>query len=79
MNRNLNLINGLDMVTSTRFTKGVSNIPKKRNKSKRIQKKWIKKYGYKPIPDEQIYMFDGKIMGHPITIKRMLKLCTTKL
>lgn len=71
----INYLNGMQLVGSKVLTKGYSEIPKKRNKSKRIQKKWNKKYGYNsiPIPDTQLYFFDGKLIGHPVTIKKVLK------
>lgn len=50
-----------------------SDIPSRRNKSKRIQKKWIKKYGYKKIPDPNIYVTGTKLMAHPKIIKLIMK------
>jgi hypothetical protein len=66
---------GLPMIPMKTLTKGTLSVPKRRNKQKRIQKKWIMKYGfnYIPIPDTQIYVFDNKIIGHPITLKKILK------
>lgn len=64
---------GYPLIESKVLVKGVSNIPVRRNKSKRIQKKWIKKYGYRDIPDPNLYFFNGKFIGHPITIRKIVK------
>jgi hypothetical protein len=66
-------VNGMEVVEQSSFVKGYSKEPLKKNKNRRIQKKWIKKYGFKPIPDPQIYVINNKIMGHPETIRKMLK------
>ena len=48
---------GMNIIESYKYTK-VKQIPKRKNKSKRIQKKWIKKYGMINIyiPDPNIYL-----------------------
>lgn len=66
-------INGIEILEQSNFVKGYSKEPLKKHKNRRIQKKWIKKYGFKPIPDPQIYFINNKIMGHPETIRKMLK------
>lgn len=66
-------VNGMEIVEQSNFIKGYSKEPLKKNKNRRIQKKWNKKYGFKPIPDPQIYFINNKIMGHPETIRKMLK------
>lgn len=65
--------NGMQVVESKNYTKGVSKEPLKKNKNRRIQKKWIKKYGFKSIPDPSIYVCDNMIFGHPQTIRKMIK------
>lgn len=65
--------NGIPLIESKAMVKGISDIPKRKNKSKRIQKKWIKKYGYLSIPDTNIYFFDGKFIGHPLIVKKIIK------
>lgn len=65
--------NGIPLIESKACTIGISDVPMRRNKSKRIQKKWIKKYGYTLIPDPKLYFFDGKFIGHPLTIKKIIK------
>jgi hypothetical protein len=44
----------------------------KRHRKKRINKKWAKKYGFcfKPMPD--VYISAGRIIGHPLTISKIL-------
>lgn len=70
------VVNGMEVVEQSSFVKGYSKEPLKKHKNRRIQKKWIKKYGFKPIPDPQIYFINNKIMGHPETIRKMLKAIT---
>jgi len=69
-------LHGLEVIENVQLTDGFLEYPSKRNKNKRIQKKWIKKYGYKrkPIPNKNIYIFENKIlMAHPAIIKKMMK------
>lgn len=56
----------------------VINVPKRKHKKKRIQKKWIKRYGYKTIPDPKLYVYDGKIIAHPDTVERVVKILKNK-
>jgi hypothetical protein len=67
----VDLLNGIELVKSNLFTKGTRQ--NKTHKSKRINKKWRKKYGFVDIPDKQVYMMQGKIFGHPITIDKIIK------
>lgn len=71
------LFNGIEVIEneSNLFVKGYNTYPKRKNKNKRIQKKWNKIYGFYsvPIPDDKIYVFNGKLIGHPKTIKKLLK------
>lgn len=67
----MNYYNGMGIIVNNIFTKGTRQ--KKINKTKRINKKWKKKYGYINIPDKQVYIIDNKIYGHPITINKLLK------
>lgn len=65
------IYNGMPLIESNILTKGISNVPKRRNKNKRIQKKLIKKYGYVPIPDPNVYILEGRVIGHPLTINKL--------
>ena len=71
---------GMNIIESYAYTK-VKKIPKRKNKSKRIQKKWIKKYGMINIyiPDPNIYLVNDGYIGHPTTIKKIIKLMNKKL
>jgi hypothetical protein len=68
------LLNGVPVITSEMYIDGYDQISKRKHRAKRIQKKWNKKYGFYliPIPSENVFIFNGKIMGHPKTIKKML-------
>ena len=55
-------------------TNGFTNEHARRHKRKRIQKKWLKRYGYKPKADENIYyMANGTITMHPATFQKFAK------
>ena len=52
----------------------VKKIQARKHKKKRINKKWLKKYGYKDIPDyEQIIVVDGCIFAQPRTIEKLIR------
>lgn len=57
------LINGLDIVISKNLVKGYKQARK--HHKKRINKKWLKQYGNKPIYDMNYYLMDGKIYMSP--------------
>ncbi|WP_346961277.1 hypothetical protein [Clostridium sp.] len=71
----LDYFNGMQVVENKLFTKGSIQVPKRKHKKKRIQKKWMKKYGYRniPIPMDDVYILNNTIYGHPKTIKKILK------
>jgi hypothetical protein len=46
----------------------------RKHKKKRINKKWIKRYGFKETPRKEVFQFENKIIGHPDTIKKIYKL-----
>lgn len=51
-------------------------VQKRRNKKKRINKKWKKRYGFKNVPDgNKIILCDyiNTILVHPITWEKMKK------
>lgn len=43
------------------------------HRRRRINKKWAKRYGFKQVPDPRVYVLMGAIMGHPVTIDKMLR------
>ena len=57
------LINGLDIVISKNLIKGY--VQTRKHHKRRINKKWVKKYGSKPIYDMNYYLMDGKIYMSP--------------
>lgn len=66
------LYNGLEIIENSNLTKGYKQ--KKTHKSKRINKKWQKKYGYVSIPDKNVYVIDNKyIVGNPLVIKKIIE------
>ena len=69
------LLSGIPViVTDYLFEK--ETIPKKRHKKKRIQKKWIKKYGYTKHVDYRVLIMDNKIYCHSKTVKRLQDIIT---
>jgi hypothetical protein len=48
-----------------------STIPKRHHKKKRIHKKWIKKYGYRMIPNPNIFIMGDTILAHPVIIGKI--------
>ena len=80
--------NGLPIVINRWLIKGHTDRPARPNKRKRIQKKWLKLYGYQEIPDDNIYVMTipeilpgvptleaGKraIVMHPATFRKFVK------
>jgi len=51
----------------------VDKIQRRKHKSKRINKKWAKRYGYKEVPKKDIYMMDRNIIAHPIIMDLIKK------
>lgn len=52
--------NGMPIIITNAITKEVQC---RTHKKKRINKKWLKRYGYKTVPDNtKMFVFDGKIL-----------------
>lgn len=63
--------NGMPIVITDCITKIVR---KRTHKKKRIDKKWLKKYGYTEVQDEsKIYMFDRKLFMSKKCYDKLLK------
>ena len=63
--------NGMPIVITDYITKTVR---KRTHKKKRIDKKWLKKYGYTEVQDEsKIYMFDDKLFMSKKCYDKLLK------
>lgn len=47
----------------------------RRHRAKRINKKWIKRYGrkYVYVPSNEYFVFQDRIVGHPKAIKALMK------
>lgn len=69
------------IILNKNLTTGVTNEPARKNKRKRTQKKWLKRYGYKPRIDEKVYVMQDEngpeagrtIIMHPAIFKRFVK------
>lgn len=43
------------------------------HRKKRIDKKWLKRYGFKQTPDPKLYFLDERMLvGHPVTVEKVL-------
>ena len=63
---------GIPIISSEVFVK---KVPARKNKKRRINKKWIKRYGYKEVPDKSVYYARGNgIVGHPETIEKLIRI-----
>ena len=52
--------NGMPIIINNYITKSVRC---RKHKKRRIDKKWLKKYGYKEVQDDtKMYVFEGKIL-----------------
>lgn len=44
----------------------------RKHKKKRINKKWMKRYGTRRVPWKKYILFDGRIYGHPTMIAKLI-------
>lgn len=52
----------------------VDPVRSRKHKKRRIDKKWLKRYGYKYVPKKEIYITtDRMIIGHPILIRKIIE------
>lgn len=64
-------LTGLRLVETTAITKQVQ---RRIHRQRRINKKWLKRYGYKTILDDgRMIQFGDCILATPNTIKRLIK------
>jgi len=66
---NLNIIHNVNMVITTQ---------KRKHHKKRINKKWLKKYGYNSKPNPDVFLTNNSIIGHPETIRKLQQLINKK-
>lgn len=53
----------------------VEKVQARRHKKRRINKKWLKRYGMKYVPSRKIYVIhsNGWILGHPIVMDKLIE------
>ena len=77
MNVTMDATNAVPIILNKMFVNGYSDRPKRYHKKKRIQKKWIKKYGYQFEPSSEIFVTenDGRraIAMHPAVFRTLSK------
>lgn len=66
MNNLFGTFSGLKIVEDKSM---VDKIQCKKHRKKRINKKWIKRYGFTYKPKKNVLKFGDMIVGHPETIK----------
>jgi hypothetical protein len=76
----LGVLHGIPVYTNPSLVVFDKNVQKRTHKSKRINKKWAKRYGFKTLykPDPRVMFTGGAIIGHPITIRNMKNLVETQ-
>lgn len=71
MTRSVAYYNGFRLVETTAITKIVQ---RRTHSKRRINKKWLKRYGYKTVLDnETIYRFGDCILATPNTIRKIIE------
>ena len=70
----INHLNGCEVIVSEYLP--VNKVQTRKHRKKRINKKWLKLYGY-TIKDYTSYVVDGKICMHPLLFKKMEKYIIT--
>ena len=72
-------LNACPIILNRSLTDGFTDEPARRHKRRRIQKKWLKRYGYKPKINENIYVTQDEqtkvktIIMHPATFRKFVK------
>lgn len=63
--------NGYTIIESERC---VDRVRSRKHKKRRIDKKWLKRYGYKYVPKKEVYITaDRVIIGHPVLIRKIVE------
>ena len=44
----------------------------RKHRKKRINKKWLKRYGMRQVPYKHLVLCDGKVYGHPDIISKLI-------
>lgn len=64
--------NGYRLIATDSITK---EVPQRCHRKRRIHKKWLKRYGYKTVPDDgKIIVIGDKIMGTKKTIEKIIQI-----
>lgn len=67
----MNCYDGFNIVETTAITKKVQ---RRTHKKRRINKKWLKRYGYKTVLDDtKVILFGNSILVTPRMAKRIIK------
>ena len=71
MNKSIASLMGKQLIETTAITKRVQ---RRTHRKKRINKKWLKRYGYKTVlDDERIILCGDYIFATPKMVKRIIK------
>lgn len=78
MNGYVGKLNGIDVFASLQFRDGIVSVRIKTHRKKRINKKWLKKYGYKDkVIEFKTYVFDNygtkQMFMHPLVFENWKK------
>lgn len=61
---------GYNLIGTTALTKSV---PRRTHRKRRINKKWLKRYGYKSVPDDsRAVIFENNIFVTPKMCERLI-------
>lgn len=65
---------GTYMGYNLRGTNGITkSIPRRTHRKRRINKKWLKRYGYKRVPDDsRVVIFGNEIYATPKMCERLI-------
>lgn len=77
MSELIDCFNGYRLIETRAITK---EIQRKKHKKRRINKKWLKRYGHKSVLDnEKIVIFENNILATPKTIKKIIEQTKAKV
>jgi hypothetical protein len=74
MQGNMGMIYGMPVYENKHLTERVQ---RRKHKKKRINKKWLKMYGYKSVPSKKFLIACGTIHFHPAMKKHVEKFIWT--
>jgi hypothetical protein len=68
----MNMFMGIKIIESSLATEEVYNFQISKNRSRRLHKKLLKRYGTQSLRHPGAYMMGGKIIAHPEIIKKLV-------